>query len=540
MPRATICLGLMFVLTALAAGQEKPARDWNQWGGSSARNNVSPATGLPAEWNVGQFDKKTGQWQRTPEAKKVLWSVRLGSESYGSPVVVGDKVFCATNNGGGYLARYPAKIDLGCLLCFSRADGKFLWQYSAEKLPRGQDVDYPKQGICCSPLVEGNRLWMVTNRCEVVCLDTEGFLDGENDGPMTYETATAKDEADVVWSFDMIKHLGVMPRYMANCSVTAMGDWLLVSTSNGVSPSGKPPAPKAPSFIALDKRSGKLLWSDDSPGENILDGQWSSPAFAVLGGVPQAVFCGGDGWTYGFEATSDGKLIPRWKFDCNPKNAPWQEGGHGRKNSIIATPVIADGRVHVVTGNDPESGEGEADLWCIDPTLRGDASAELVFDKQGKPVPPRRELAADTKAGDQIKPNPNSAVVWRYRGAGGSGEDKDFAQVMHRSLGMPAIHDGLLVIGDHSGLVHCLDAKSGKPLWTHDMLSAIWGSPLIADGKVYLGTEDGDMVVFALGPQLKVLAKNPMGDAIYGSAVAAGGVLYINTRSHLFAIREVP
>ena len=109
------------------------------------------------------------------------------------------------------------------------------------------------------------------------------------------------NEPDVVWRFDMIKELGVTPYSMSSCSVTAVGDLLLVNTSNGADcPHKRVPSPKAPSFIALDKLTGKLLWADNSPGNNILDGQWSSPAAAVLGGVPQAIFAGGDGWIYSF------------------------------------------------------------------------------------------------------------------------------------------------------------------------------------------------------------------------------------------------
>src|SRR5262249_53306790 len=40
------------------------------------------------------------------------------------------------------------------------------------------------QGVCAAPLVEGERLWYVTNRGEVVCLDTKGFYDNEDDGPV--------------------------------------------------------------------------------------------------------------------------------------------------------------------------------------------------------------------------------------------------------------------------------------------------------------------------------------------------------------------
>ncbi len=540
--RLVVCPFLMVALVGAARAADQPAApsaDWPQWGGSPARNNAVRARGLLAEWNVGQFDKKTGQWLGGPEAKGIRWVARLGSESYGTPVVAGDKVYCATNNGAGYLARYPASVDLGCLLCFRRGDGKFLWQHAVEKLG-DSNLDWPKQGICSTPLVEGDRLWIVTNRGEICCLDTEGFADGENDGPYQSEKATGPGESDVVWSFDMPRALGVVPRYMTSCSVTAAGALILSGTSNGVDIKDQIPAPDAPSFLALDKKTGKLVWADNSPGRNLLDGQWSSPAFGVLGGVPQAIFAGGDGWVYSFEVgpTDDRKPRLLWKFDCNPKDARWEGGGRGRRNHIVATPVIFEGRVYVATGQDPEAGEGEADLWCIDPTQRGDVSPEIVVDSSGKPVPPQRTIAADKTAGHHIKPNPNSAAVWGYRGKGGGAahSEKQFESVMHRSLGMPAIQDGILVIGDFSGLVHCLDARTGKVHWTHDLLSAVWGSPLIADGKVYLGTEDGDVVVLAHGPELKTLAKNAMGNSVYGSPVAAGGVLYVNTRSHLFAI----
>jgi outer membrane protein assembly factor BamB len=499
---------------------------------------VSPATGLPAKWDVGRFDRRTGQWLGE-SAKNVKWVARLGSESYGSPLIAGGKLFCATNNEAGYTARYPAKVDLGCLLAFQQADGAFLWQYSAEKLEAGESVDWPGVGICCTPLVEGDRLWVVTNRTEVVCLDTEGFRDGENDGPFQSESAQADDEFDLVWSLDMMRELGIVPRYMCSCSVTAAGDLLLVATGNGVDSKGeKVSAPEAPSFIALDKRSGELVWADNSPGGNILNGQWASPAFAVLGGVPQAIFPGGDGWLYSFQAerTDDGKARLLWKFDCNPKRSDWEEGD---RNNLIATPVIYQGRVYIATGRDPQEGEGQGDMWCIDPTKRGDVSAELVVDGQGKPVPPRRLKAVDEEAGETVRPNPNSACVWHYRGHDANGDGEfDFEETMHRTIALPVIKDDLLVTGDYAGLVHCLDAKTGRVHWTHDVLATIWGSPLIADGKVYLGDEDGDLCVYALAPKLELLAENNMGDSVYSAPVAIDNVLYISTRTQVIAIEE--
>jgi outer membrane protein assembly factor BamB len=523
--------------------------DWPQWGGSSARNSVATtAADLPIEWNVGDFDRKTGRWLNK-NAKHIVWAARLGSESYGSPVVVGDRVFCATNNGAGYLSRRPASHDLGCLLCFDRQQGSFLWQFSAEKLAAGRNVDWPKQGICSTPVVEGDRLWIVSNRGEVVCLDARRKGGPPHAAPSQPGSSSGTGEATTLWSFDMMRQLGTVQRYMASCSPTLAGDLLLVNTSNGCDPSGKMPAPKAPSFIALDKRSGKLVWADNSPGSNVLDGQWGSPAFGVLGGVPQAIFPGGDGWLYSFEArpTDHGKPKLLWKFDCNAKESRWEVGGTGNRNTLISTPVIHNGRVYIATGQDPESGEGAGDLWCIDPTRRGDASAQLVVDRQDKPVAPRRVCAVDKAAGERVVANPRSAVVWHYGGTtessggnapGGDSNGDDQAKKMHRSLGMPVIQGNLLVIGDFAGIVHCLDAKTGKSLWTHDMMAAIWGSPLVADGRVYLGNQDGDVTVFALDRTLKVLAKNAMGSPVYGTPTACGDVLYVGTSTYVFAIRK--
>lgn len=516
--------------------------DCPQWGGTPERNNIPNTGALPAEWNVGRFDFRSGEW-KNETAEKIRWVAKLGSESYGSPIIAAGKVFCATNNGAGYVKRYPADVDLGCLLAFDLSDGSFLWQHSAEKLKAGRDIDWPDQGICCSPMVEGDRLWIVTNRGEVVCLDTEGFHDGENDGPYKSEVSDDRAESDVIWIYDMMGELGTQQHNMSCCSVTAAGNLLLVGTSNGVAGDEETiPAPEAPSFIALDKTSGELIWADASPGENILHGQWGSPAYAVLGGVSQAIFPGGDGWIYSFlaEPTEDkkGKLL--WKFDCNPKDTVWEGGGLGDRNNIIATPVICDGLVYITTGQDPEAGEGQGDLWCIDPTRRGDVSSHLVVDTQGKPVSPRRYSAVDAEAGEKIVPNENSAAVWHYRGEDADEDGKfSFEETMHRGLGCVAIRDGLLVIGDFSGLVHCLDAKTGSVHWTYDMLATMWGGPLLADGKIYIGDEDGDIVVLGLAKELEEIAEVNVGNSVYSSPVAVGTTLYISTRSHVFAIGEL-
>jgi outer membrane protein assembly factor BamB len=109
---------------------------------------------------------------------------------------------------------------------------------------------------------------------------------------------------------------------------------------------------------------------------------------------------------------------------------------------------------------------------------------------------------------------------------------------MHRTCGTVAIQDGLLFVADFSGLFHCLDLKTGKPHWTHDMLAASWGSPLVADGKVYIGDEDGDISIFTLSKEKDLIGEINMGNSVYSTPIIAGDTLYIANKSHLFAIRE--
>lgn len=516
-------------------------KDWGQWGGAPERNNTPEGKNIPTDWEVGDFDKE-GKWI-PGSGKNIKWVAQLGSQSYGNPVVANGKVYLGTNNGAGWLERYPADIDLGCLLCFDDADGRFLWQHSSEKLPTGRVHDWPLQGICCAPLVEGERLWFVTSRGEVMCLDTEGFHDGENDGPFTGEQFTSKDEADVIWVFNMMEKLGVSQHNMCSCSVTVVGDVVYVNTSNGMDESHiNLPAPNAPSFIALDKNTAEVLWTDSSPGNNILHGQWSSPTVAELGGVVQVLFAGGDGWLYSFSEAGHGKKPELlWKFDCNPKESKWALGGRATRNNIIGTPVVYGGLVYVAVGEDPEHGEGIGHLWCIDPAKRGDVSPELAFKVSDltKPIPHRREQAVIPEEGEVARANPNSAAVWHYSEYDANGNGKiEFEETMHRTIGTVAIKGDLLFIADFSGLLHCVDAKTGKPHWTHDMLAASWGSPLIVEGKVYIGDEDGDITIVELSPELNVIAEINMGNSVYSTPVVANDILYISNKTHLFAIRH--
>ncbi len=544
---ASICLSTLLVsLPAHAADKEDPTafvvdqiskmqvgkQDWPQWGGSFHRNNTPDAKDLPTEWDI-------------ESGENILWSSPLGSQTYGNPVIANGKVYVGTNNHHAYLSRFPKEVDLGVLLCFDEKTGEFLWQHSNQKLPTGRVHDWPDQGICAAAYADGNRVWYVSSRGEVVCLDAEGFRDGKNNGPFTSEDNENKNEADVIWKYDMMGGLGVSQHNMCNSSLTCVGDVLFVNTSNGVDESHTNiPAPNAASFFAINKETGEVLWSDKSPGLNILHGQWSSPAYGVFGGQPQVLFGGGDGWLYSFDPAGDGKGGSKllWKFDCNPKESRYSVSGRSERNHLIGTPVIYNGWVYIGVGEDPEHGEGNGHLWCIDPTKRGDVSPTLPVDAQGQPITnlgdgTRRLQLINPNQGEKAIPNPNSAVIWHFTGddTNKNGE-VDFEEEMHRTCGTVAIKDDLLFIADFSGIFHCLDAKTGKSHWHYDMFAAAWGSPLIADGKVYIGDEDGDIAIFKLSPKMEMIAEVSCGNSVYSTPVVANNVLFISNKSTLFAI----
>lgn len=475
----TLFIGGPLTASALAEPLAKAKKgDWPMWGGSPDKNMVSGETGIPAEWDV-------------QTKKNVKWIAPLGSQTYGNPVIVGGKIFVGTNNNGNF--RPEIKGDKGIIVCIDEKTGKFLWQLTHDKLPTGQVNDWPEQGICSAPWVADDRLYYVSNRCELVAADVNGFLDGENDGPFKEEKYKDKLDGDIVWTLDMFTEFEVFPHNLATSSPVGFGDTIFVGTSNGVDEGHlNLPNPDAPDFLAVNRKTGKVVWEADDPGDKVLHGGWSSPAFGLVNGTPLAIFAGGDGWCYAYHAET-GKVV--WKFDLNPKDSAWVLGGRGTRNNIIATPVLYDNKVFLCVGQDPEHGEGVGHLYAIDATQTGDVT--------------------------------DTAKVWHVGG-------EDF----HRSMSTVAIADGLLYAADLSGFLYCLDAKTGKRHWRYDMFSAVWGSPYVVDGKVFIGNEDGEVVVMQHGTEMKLLAKNDMGNSVYTTPVAANGVLYITNRRTLFAIEQ--
>lgn len=492
-----------FVVSAFALlylSSAASADDWPMFGRDKTRNSVSPEKNPPVDWDV-----KTG--------RNIKWKAELGTQSHGLVAVSGGLVWVGTNNLN---PRDPAVTgDAGVLMCFRESDGKFLYQHVSRRLRNRRQNDWPESPIANTPLIEGDRLWFTTTRCEAVCLDI---------GPLLKGTGPAKE----VWKLDMVGDLGVHPHAAVmlgprTCSIAGYRDFVYVVTGNGVDETHvRKPAPLAPSLVCLNRNTGKVVWTDNSPGEEILHGQWGAPLVAEIGGRAQCIAPQGDGWLRSFDALT-GKLL--WKCDTNSKNAEFRPGG-GNRNELLTAPVLYQGRVYVANGQDHEHGEGEGVLYCIDPTKDGDISAEL--DDGPLPANPKRKPDDDDGPVPQFgqprkgKPNPNSGVIWSFGKRGKKPEDN-----MHRTISTVAVHNGLVIAPDLSGFIHCLDAKTGERYWVHDAMTETWGTPLIADGKVYIGNWDGDVLIFELSKQKRLLAKHTFGSWVPGPPVFSNGVLYV-------------
>ena len=427
----------------------------------------------------------------TTTGRNIAWSVPLGNDTFGRPVVAGDAVYVGTDNGRRLNPDFQETS--GVLLALRVTDGAFVWQDVAPKVERGLR-EFVLPSTTSAPYIEGNRLYYVTAECQLRAVDTQGFRDGENSGPYRDERFQDDAAADIVWELDMCSRLGVFPHEASNSDVLPVGDLLIVGTSNGQNEGHtRVPSPRAPSLIAVDKHSGDVVWRAIGAGGGVLHGQWSSPVAADVNGRTLVLFGGGDGWLRAYDALSGHEV---WRFDGNPKHARWlPRPGVLSRSSIIASPVVAEGRVFLAMGQSPGHGNGPSLLYAISPNGQGDVTG--------------------------------TRVLWTSRDVG-------------RVVATPIVKDGLLYVGDLGGTVHCLDAATGAHVWTHETNEPIWGCFLLAGDRLYVGTEEGRMTVLRAGRQKDVLGQMEMDAPLYSRPAAVGDALYLATAERLYLIAARP
>ncbi len=500
---------------------EASAADWPQWGGTCSKNMAADETPLPESFVPGRKDTRTGVVDMET-ARNVKWARGVCLSTYSTPVIAGGKVFiCGYDKPGGVI------------VCRDEETGNVVWRWQGGPAAHGF-------GICSTPIVENDRLYVVNQGCVVMCLD----VNGEPDGP-------DGRKARVLWTFDMKEAFHTEPADVHCGSCVIDGELLYVPTSNGIDPLGdrqykmfaytnepgskggrvivddpevyNTVSPDCPNVVVLEKESGRLVGADDAPiAKNLLKGQWSSFAAGTVGGRRLVFYGGGDGRCYAFQSLATVprqpvKLTTAWSFDCNPAeykvfgdmplivhyyrgDTRW--GGalnenHGAflgMSEIIGTPVLYKNRIYVAIGRDCSMGRGRGALQCIDAAKAGDIT--------------------------------DSGRIWTYQG-------------LDRSCSTVSIADGLVYIADVAGRLHCVDAETGDAYWVHETKSKhLLGSTLVADGKVYMPTARG-LFVLAAGKEERLLGRISLGAPIHSTPVAANGTLYVlSSKGWIWAVHN--
>ncbi len=483
------CAFVFYCLVILTcAAHAVRAGDWPQWAGSDAKNMVSSEQGLPDSFAPGE--KRADGTIDPATARNVRWGIKLGNALYSTPSIAQGKVFVGGMEQGN-----------GIFACLEAATGKLLWKWKAPPKKFPKDIDGfnlgiheipPQMGVCSTAAIDGGRVYFVSQRFEVVCLDVNP------------PSGTEPGEARTIWTFDMQERAGVFPCDTANGSPVIDGDLLYVTTSNGIDRNSfsepekekdrKFPAPDAPNVLVLDKRTGRLVATDDLRlAHRLLHGQWSSLSLGTVGGRKLLFFGAGDGCCYALAALASVpeqpvRLKTIWWYDCIPPEYKATAGDEpvtyyclGDKrvkgtlnlhdgtfvgmSEIIGTPVLFNDRIYVALGRDPEHGRGRGAMHCIDASGSGDLTL--------------------------------SGRVWLYQG-------------LDRTLSTASVADGLAYISDVAGRLHCLDAATGKCYWVHETQSETWASTLVADGRVYMPTAKYLWVLKA-GKALDVLDRVNLG-----------------------------
>ena len=251
-------------------------------------------------------------------ARGVRWSAPLGWSTFSSPVVSAGLVWIGTNYNG---PEAGGDRRQGLLKCFQASDGKLLYELKSPAIG-DNERETVHGGISSSPLIEGDRLWVVTNRSEVLCLDIGPLIRGDG-------------QPRQLWKLDMVADLGIFQRsaFMGpprNCSIgPSFNNRIFVTTMHGVDrfrgPRNDGPNPDAPSVVCLDKDTGKVLWKDSSPGANIITTQFASPTVAMIAGQTQVIVPQSDGWVRSFDPETRQDAVGIRRQFQNFHARPWRQ-----------------------------------------------------------------------------------------------------------------------------------------------------------------------------------------------------------------------
>jgi len=268
-------------------------------------------TVLPG-WAEDAVISAAPRWDCDEHSPHVIWRSRVPGAYAGALGEGNGRILV----GSTAVSKEPVESTPGTMNAFDTS-GRLLWTATHPRL--ADRVHDCPASIRCRACFDGPRAYYMSNRGELVCVDFARPRKRDYAGLLDAGAAPVPEDVPILWKLDLPRELGVFKRDASDVgnplpSPLVIGDLVFCVTAHGAPDFGRRADPQPPSFLAVDKLTGKVAWSSNAPGARIVFSQWSSPVSAVVHGVEEVIFPGGDGVLYAFEPATG---RPLWELDCN-------------------------------------------------------------------------------------------------------------------------------------------------------------------------------------------------------------------------------
>ena len=492
--------------------------DWPQWRGPNCSGVSTTKLKLPQSFSA---------------TENVAWSADLG-DGIGSPCIVGDRVFVTSIRRVREDDAKPTEFNV---FCFNKQSGEKLWQkqYSSGDKPLPA-IHLANSYASSTPAADSERVYVYFLRTGLLALDVE-----------TGAQVWQQQIPEPFFAFD----------WGAGMSPVLFEDKLIFCQDDDISPA----------LYCLDKRTGKLLWTDQRSDFAV---SYSHPIICQTEAGPEIVVAG-TGKLVGYEPDTGKRKWAAEIFCRNIKTTPQTRDGivylsvesYGMSYQWRATAdTNGDGKI---TREEIIASRKEKDIPLPDAFWkkfeRGDANKDGVLEGEEidnaflDPTNKGGLLARDVQARGGTETDwkkmddslQTEASIQAVRGGGQGDVSKTHILWKHKTkaadhLVSPLVVDGKMFLIKSNGFVSAYETGKGEPLWVRkriDNASMYLAGPVYGDGKIYSAAENGKIVVLENSGEFKEpLAINDMGESCVGTPAISDGRLYIRTRNKLFCIAE--
>ena len=422
-----------------------PASDWANWRGP-LQNGVSPDKNLPEKFSLDPKDADSN----------LIWKVPHGCRS--TPLVLGDRVYVINYTAETVKGKENPETIQERVMCLDAKNGKTLWEHT-----------FP---IFHTDIVTVRLGW--TN---LAGDPSTGYIYAHGTSGLFFclDGKTGK----VVWSKSMSEEFGRITGYGGRVTSPTIDEDLVILGM--VNSSWGDQAKGANRFVAMDKRTGQIVWWSDPAGQ-VKDTYYSVPVVANINNQRILISGGADGSVFAMKVRTG---EPVWHYAF----------GTG---AINCSPVVDGNLIYIGHGEENPDNSTQGRVICLD--------------------------------GSQVEKG-QPKLVWK----------KDGLKARYAS---PAIHEGRLYITDDIGKLFCLDAADGKQHWKYNYGRNSRGSPVLADGKIYIAEVNSFFHILKPGPKKCELlhkeyfaAHDGVSDVeINGSPAIANGRIYFSTSDEVLCI----